>query len=105
MTKLVAGNKYANFIDRPNILGMMDEYTGNGCAERFMLGLHDPDNNGHYVWADGSAVDYTGWDPEVDTKGYESNSSGGQTANAGAGMDFNSYPGMQSFTFGLNLNF
>lgn len=50
-------------------------------------------------------TNYTGWDPEVDTKGYESNSSGGQTANAGAGMDFNSYPGMQSFTFGLNLNF
>ena len=48
---------------------------------------------------------YTGWDPEVDTKGYESNSTGGQTANAGAGMDFNSYPGMRSVTFGINLNF
>jgi len=48
---------------------------------------------------------YTGWDPEVDTKGYESNSTGGQTANAGAGLDFNSYPGMRSFTFGVNLNF
>jgi hypothetical protein len=48
---------------------------------------------------------YTGWDPEVDTKGYESNSNGGQTANAGAGLDFNSYPGMRSFTLGLNFNF
>ena len=48
---------------------------------------------------------YSGWDPEVDTKGYESGSTGGQTANAGAGMDYNSYPNMRSFTFGLNLNF
>ncbi len=48
---------------------------------------------------------YTGWDPEVDTKGYESNANGGQTANAGAGLDFNAYPGMRSFTFGLNINF
>ncbi len=48
---------------------------------------------------------YTGWDPEVDTKGYESNSAGGQTANAGAGLDFNSYPGMRSITVGINLNF
>ena len=50
-------------------------------------------------------TNYSGWDPEVDTKGYESNASGGQTANAGAGMDFNSYPGMRAYTFGLNLNF
>ncbi|MEO7313722.1 MAG: TonB-dependent receptor [Ginsengibacter sp.] len=48
---------------------------------------------------------YSGWDPEVDTKGYESNSTGGQTANAGAGMDYNSYPNMRTFTVGLNLNF
>ncbi|WP_315814871.1 hypothetical protein [Paraflavitalea speifideaquila] len=48
---------------------------------------------------------YSGWDPEVDTKGYESNSTGGQTANAGAGLDFNSYPSMRSFTIGVNLNF
>ncbi len=48
---------------------------------------------------------YSGWDPEVDTKGYESNASGGQTANAGAGLDFNSYPSMRSFTIGVNLNF
>ncbi len=48
---------------------------------------------------------YSGWDPEVDTKGYESNSGGGQTANAGAGLDFNAYPQMRTVTFGLNLNF
>ena len=48
---------------------------------------------------------YSGWDPEVDTKGYESNASGGQTANAGAGLDFNAYPAMKSVTIGLNLNF
>jgi hypothetical protein len=48
---------------------------------------------------------YTGWDPEVDTKGYESNATGGQTANAGAGMDFNSYPSMRSFTIGFNVQF
>jgi TonB-dependent starch-binding outer membrane protein SusC len=49
-------------------------------------------------------TNYSGWDPEVDTKAYES---GGVnlTANAGAGLDFNSYPSMKSFTFGLNLNF
>uniref|UniRef100_A0A914CNK4 C-type lectin domain-containing protein n=1 Tax=Acrobeloides nanus TaxID=290746 RepID=A0A914CNK4_9BILA len=45
------------------VQGMMDAFTGNGCAERFMLGVHDPHNNGQYVWADGSAVDYKGWDP------------------------------------------
>ena len=57
---------------------------------------------------------YSGWDPEVDTKGYETTTSGtsgagtangGQTANAGAGMDFNSYPAMRSFNFGLSINF
>jgi hypothetical protein len=47
---------------------------------------------------------YTGWDPEVDTKGYESGGSG-QSANAGAGMDFNAYPSMRTFTVGLNVNF
>ncbi len=47
---------------------------------------------------------YSGWDPEVDTKAYESGGVG-LTANAGAGLDFNSYPSMRSFTFGLNLNF
>jgi TonB-dependent starch-binding outer membrane protein SusC len=57
---------------------------------------------------------YSGWDPEVDTKGYESSGAGttgagtaggGQTANAGAGMDFNAYPAMRSYTFGLSINF
>jgi TonB-dependent starch-binding outer membrane protein SusC len=48
---------------------------------------------------------YTGWDPEVDTKGYESGAAGGQNANAGAGLDFNSYPSMRSFIFGINLSF
>ena len=57
---------------------------------------------------------YSGWDPEVDTKGYESGNTGttgagsaggGQTANAGAGMDFNAYPAMRSYTFGLSINF
>lgn len=46
---------------------------------------------------------YSGWDPEVDTKGYEAK--GSQTANAGAGLDFNSYPSMKSFTIGLNVTF
>ena len=46
---------------------------------------------------------YSGWDPEVDTKGYEAK--GSQTANAGAGLDFNSYPSMKSFTVGLNVTF
>lgn len=57
---------------------------------------------------------YSGWDPEVDTKGYETTTSGtssagtangGQGANAGAGFDFNAYPAMRSYTFGLNINF
>jgi len=53
---------------------------------------------------------YSGWDPEVDTKGYENDtlikySSNAQTANAGAGLDFNSYPSMRAFTFGVNVNF
>lgn len=47
---------------------------------------------------------YSGWDPEVDTKAYESGGTG-QTANAGAGLDFNAYPSMRSFTFGLNITF
>ncbi|MEH6304048.1 TonB-dependent receptor [Olivibacter sp. CPCC 100613] len=53
---------------------------------------------------------YSGWDPEVDTKGYENDAlikynSNAQTANAGAGLDFNSYPSMRAFTFGVNVNF
>ncbi|HRP32615.1 MAG TPA: TonB-dependent receptor [Agriterribacter sp.] len=57
---------------------------------------------------------YSGWDPEVDTKGYETTAGGvsgagtaggGQGANAGAGLDFNSYPAMRSYTFGFSINF
>ncbi len=54
---------------------------------------------------------YSGWDPEVDTKGYENdglvkNKSGNaQSANAGVGLDFNSYPSMRSFTFGVSATF
>lgn len=49
---------------------------------------------------------YSGWDPEVDTKAYEySSSTSKQTANAGAGLDFNSYPAMRTYTVGLNLTF
>ena len=53
---------------------------------------------------------YSGWDPEVDTKAYENDPQvkhGGsaQTANAGSGLDFNSYPSMRTFTFGLNVTF
>lgn len=50
---------------------------------------------------------YSGWDPEVDTKANEASKDGGamQTANAGAGLDFNSYPSMRTFTVGLNITF
>lgn len=50
---------------------------------------------------------YSGWDPEVDTKAYEAskNSGSNQTANAGAGLDFNSYPSMRTVTFGVNITF
>ncbi len=50
---------------------------------------------------------YSGWDPEVDTKANEASKGGGstQTANAGAGLDFNSYPAMRTFTFGMNITF
>ena len=50
---------------------------------------------------------YSGWDPEVDTKANEAAQSGGsrQTANAGAGMDFNAYPAMRTYTIGLNITF
>ncbi len=47
---------------------------------------------------------YSGWDPEVDTKGYETGGSG-QTANAGAGLDFNAYPSMKSYSIGVNVTF
>lgn len=50
---------------------------------------------------------YSGFDPEIDTKGYEVQKNGGgqQTANAGAGLDFNSYPSMRTYTFGVNVTF
>jgi len=54
---------------------------------------------------------YSGWDPEVDTKGYENDalvknrSGNNQSANAGVGLDFNSYPSMRSFTFGVSATF
>jgi TonB-linked SusC/RagA family outer membrane protein len=50
---------------------------------------------------------YSGWDPETDTKAYEQqkNSGSNQTANAGAGLDFNAYPSMRTYTFGLNITF
>ncbi|MCG2462280.1 TonB-dependent receptor [Flavobacteriaceae bacterium F89] len=55
-------------------------------------------------------TNYSGWDPEVNTKAYENDQlvkygGNSQTANAGAGMDFNSYPTMRAFTFGLNVTF
>ena len=54
---------------------------------------------------------YSGWDPEVDTKGYENDAlvknraGNNQSANAGVGLDFNSYPSMRSFTFGVSATF
>ena len=50
---------------------------------------------------------YSGWDPETDTKAYEQAKQGGsqQTANAGAGLDFNSYPSMRTYTFCVNITF
>ena len=50
---------------------------------------------------------YSGWDPETDTKANEANKNSGsiQTANAGAGLDFNAYPGLRTFTVGLNVTF
>lgn len=50
---------------------------------------------------------YSGWDPEVDTKAYDTakNSGSNQTANVGAGLDFNAYPSMRTYTIGLNITF
>ncbi len=50
---------------------------------------------------------YSGWDPETDTKSYEQQKASGsnQQANAGAGLDFNSYPSMRTYTFGVNITF
>lgn len=54
-----------------------------------------------------TATNYSGWDPEVDTKAYDSSENGSslQSANAGAGLDFNSYPSMRSYTVGVNITF
>lgn len=54
-----------------------------------------------------TVTNYSGMDPEVDTAGYQTAKNGGsnQSANAGAGLDFNSYPGLRTFTFGLNISF
>jgi len=63
---------------------------------------------------------YTGWNPDVNTTGYSSDATlttklgggpqsgiGGssQSANGGAGLDWNAYPAMKTFTFGLNVKF
>lgn len=50
---------------------------------------------------------YSGWDPEVDTKAYDTAKNNGtnQTANVGAGLDFNAYPSMRTYTIGLNITF
>lgn len=52
-------------------------------------------------------TNYSGWDSEVDTKANEASQSGGsqQTANAGAGLDFNAYPATRTYTVGLNITF
>ena len=66
-------------------------------------------------------TDYSGWNPEVSSRGYTGDatlrvaagggpqsgfSSGGpQSANGGAGLDWNSYPAMQTLTFGINVKF
>lgn len=50
---------------------------------------------------------YSGFDPEVDTKAYDTSKNNGsnQTANVGAGLDFNAYPSMRTYTIGLNITF
>lgn len=63
---------------------------------------------------------YTGWNPEVNTRGYSGDATmttrlgGGpqsgirgstQDANGGAGLDWNAYPAVQTFTFGVNVRF
>jgi TonB-linked SusC/RagA family outer membrane protein len=65
-------------------------------------------------------TNYTGWNPEVNTRGYSSDatlatSTGGgaqsgiggnqQTANGGAGLDWNAYPAMRTYTFGIKVTF
>lgn len=50
---------------------------------------------------------YSGWDTEVDTKAYDASKNKGavQMANGGAGLDFNAYPSMRTYTLGLNITF
>jgi TonB-dependent starch-binding outer membrane protein SusC len=66
-------------------------------------------------------TEYTGWNPEVSSRGYtgdatlrvaagggpQSGFNGGnsQNANGGAGLDWNSYPAMKTFTFGISVKF
>jgi hypothetical protein len=68
-------------------------------------------------------TNYTGWNPEVNTRGYTGDATvstrigGGpqsgfndrwnsaQDANGGAGLDWNSYPAMKTFIVGLNVKF
>ncbi len=65
-------------------------------------------------------TEYTGWNPETNTVGYSSDATletrvgggpqsgiGGsqQSANGGAGLDWNAYPAMKTFTFGINVKF
>lgn len=65
-------------------------------------------------------TNYTGWNPEVNTRGYSGDATmstrlgGGpqsgvrgntQDANGGAGLDWNSYPAVQTFIFGVNVRF
>ena len=65
-------------------------------------------------------TEYTGWNPETNTVGYSSDATletrvgggpqsgiGGsqQSANGGAGLDWNAYPAMRTFTFGINVKF
>lgn len=49
-------------------------------------------------------TNYSGFDPEVDTKAYEGGNAG-QSANLGGGMDFNSYPAMRTYSGGIKLQF
>ena len=65
-------------------------------------------------------TNYTGWNPEVNTRGYSGDATmttrlgGGpqsgvrgsaQEANGGTGLDWNSYPAVKTFILGLNVKF
>ena len=100
-------SKYGGYIN--------DHFIENGSYVRFKnltLGYTIPfkkviTNLRVYAQAENlfTITSYSGWDPEVDTKAYESGGAGGQTANGGAGLDFNSYPAMRTYTLGLNITF